>query len=35
MNLSKPSRLVVAEPLPAPREVPVPAAKSPEPVGKT
>jgi hypothetical protein len=35
MKLSKPSRRVVAVPLPAPREVPAPAPKHPEPVGKT
>jgi hypothetical protein len=36
MQLSKPSRRVVAVPLPAPaRELPAPAAKPPEPVAKT
>jgi hypothetical protein len=36
MNLGKPSRRIVAVPLPAPpRDVPVPAAKRPEPVAKT
>jgi hypothetical protein len=36
MQLSKPSRRVVAVPLPVPsRELPVPAAKPPEPVAKT
>jgi hypothetical protein len=35
MKLSKPSRRVVAVPLPAAvREAPAPAAKQPEPVGK-
>jgi hypothetical protein len=35
MNLSKPSRLVVAVPMPAPpREVPAPVAPRAEPVGK-
>jgi len=36
MQLSKPSRRVIAVPLPAPaRERPAPAAKPPEPVAKT
>jgi hypothetical protein len=36
MKLSKPSRRVVAVPMPAPpREVPAPTVKHPEPVGKT
>jgi hypothetical protein len=36
MQLSKPSRRVVAVPLPAPaRDLPAPAAKPPEPVAKT
>jgi hypothetical protein len=35
MKLSKPSRRVVAVPLPAPREVPVPTVKQPEPIGKS
>jgi hypothetical protein len=35
MKLSKPSRRVVAVALPAPREVPAPTVKKPEPAGKT
>jgi hypothetical protein len=36
MKLSKPSRRVIAVPMPAqPREVPAPTVKPPEPVGKT
>jgi hypothetical protein len=36
MQLSKPSRRIVAVPMPAPaREVPEPAAMRPEPVAKT
>jgi hypothetical protein len=35
MKLSKPSRRIVAVPMPAPaREVPAPEAKQPEPAGK-
>jgi hypothetical protein len=36
MQLSKPSRRIVAVPMPAPaRELPAPAATLPEPVAKT
>lgn len=36
MQLSKPSRRIVAVPMPAPeREVPAPGATLPEPVAKT